>query len=597
MSAVEWTGADAPERREKQKGTRAKDAKTAAGRKEGSPRPMLGADALVECLRAEKVEYIFGHPGGAVLHIYDALYGSGLNTVLCRHEQGAAHMAEGYARATGKPGVCLATSGPGATNLVTGLATAYMDSIPIVAITGNVARAAIGRDAFQEADITGITLPITKHNILVRSAAELPQAIRTAFHIATTGRPGPVLVDIPKDVGVEEVDFVYPQAVDLPGYKPTYKGHARQIEAAARAIENAKRPLLYVGGGAIASGAHEEVRALAEKCNLPVTLTLMGLGAFPGNHEQSVGMLGMHGTAYANFAIQNCDVLIAVGARFDDRVTGDLATFAPRTEKIVHIDIDPAEIGKNVVPHVPIVGDVRTVLQDLVPEVEARQFPDWWETIEGWKQEFPLQYPTDGSEIKPQAVCEAIYDVTGGEAIVTTDVGQHQMWAAQYYKVNAPRRFVSSGGLGTMGFGFPAGIGAQLAHPDREVWVVSGDGSFQMNIQELATAAEHNIPVKIAILNNGFLGMVRQWQEFFYERRYSDSVMPAPNFVAIAEAYGVKAILVEDAAKVEEALREAQAHDGPVVIDFRVSAEENCFPMVPAGGSNSDMLGPKGWIE
>lgn len=560
-------------------------------------RRMLGAHALVECLKAEQVEYIFGHPGGAVLHIYDALYNSGLRTVLCRHEQGAAHMAEGYARATGRPGVCLATSGPGATNLVTGLATAYMDSIPLVAITGNVPRAAIGRDAFQEADITGITLPVTKHNILVRSAQQLPHAIRAAFHIATTGRPGPVLVDIPKDVGVEELDFIYPETVDLPGYKPTYKGHIRQIQAAARAIENAKRPLLYVGGGAIAAGAHKEVHALAEKCNLPVTMTLMGLGAFPGDHAQSVGMLGMHGTAYANHAIQNCDVLIAVGARFDDRVTGDLASFAPRTEQIIHIDIDPAEIGKNVVPHVPIVGDCRAVLSELIAEVEPREFPAWWEQINNWKEKFPLQYPRGDGAIKPQAVCEAIYNVTQGEAIVTTDVGQHQMWAAQYYKVHTPRRFISSGGLGTMGFGFPAGIGAKLACPDKDVFVISGDGSFQMNIQELATAAEHNIPVKIAILNNGFLGMVRQWQEFFYDRRYSDSVMAAPDFVAIAEAYGVKALRVTDADEVESALKEALAHDGPVVLDVQVSAEENCFPMVPAGGSNSDMLGPKGWIE
>lgn len=594
MSAVEWkkSGKEAA-------GTGAVTATPGRGKARTTQRPrrMLGADALVECLKAEKVEYIFGHPGGAVLHIYDALYGSGLKTVLCRHEQAAAHMAEGFARATGKPGVCLATSGPGATNLVTGLATAYMDSIPVVAITGNVPRANIGRDAFQEADITGITLPITKHNILVRSAEELPRAIRAAFHIATTGRPGPVLVDIPKDVGVEELDFLYPDEVDLPGYKPTYKGHTRQIQAAARAIEGAKRPLLYVGGGAIASGAHEEVRALAEKCNLPVTMTLMGLGSFPGDHEQSVGMLGMHGTAYANYAIQNCDVLIAVGARFDDRVTGNLDTFAPRTEKIIHIDIDPAEIGKNVVPHIPIVGDVRTVLTELIPEVESREFPKWWQQIEAWKREFPLQYPTSDTEIKPQAVCEAIYDVTKGEAIVTTDVGQHQMWAAQYFKVNAPRRFVTSGGLGTMGFGFPAGLGAKLARPEEEVWVISGDGSFQMNIQELATAAEHNIPVKVAVLNNGHLGMVRQWQEFFYERRYSDSVMAAPNFVAIAEAYGVKGIKVTEPAQVAAALEEARAHDGPVVLEFHVTAEENCFPMVPAGGSNSDMLGPKGWIE
>jgi len=567
-----------------------------SGRKP-APARMTGAQALVECLKAEGVEYIFGIPGGAVLPLYDALYGSELRTVLCRHEQGAAHMADGYARATGRPGVVLATSGPGATNLVTGLATAYMDSIPLVAITGNVSRALIGRDAFQEADITGITLPITKHNFLVRSAKELPWAIKAAFHIATTGRPGPVLIDIPKDVGTEEFNFTYPETVDLPGYKPTYKGHIRQILEAARAIMNAKRPLLYVGGGAISSGAHQEVRALAEKCDLPVTMTLMGLGAFPGDHPQSLGMLGMHGTAYANYAVQNCDVLIAVGARFDDRVTGNLKTFAPKVEQIIHIDIDPAEIGKNVVAHVPIVGDCRAVLQVLLEKVKEKRHPEWWQQIDEWRREYPLQYRKVEGAIHPQAVCEAIYEVTNGEAIITTDVGQHQMWAAQYYKVKYPRHFISSGGLGTMGFGFPAGVGAKLARPDREVFVVSGDGSFQMNIQELATAADLNVGVKVVILNNLYLGMVRQWQEVFYGRRYADSYLGTPDFVTIAKGYGVKGILVTKPEEVKPALEEARAHDGPVVIDVRVEPEENCFPMVPAGGSNSEMLGPKGWME
>jgi len=565
--------------------------------KKPAPVRMTGAQALVECLKAEGVEYIFGIPGGAVLPLYDALYDSGLRTVLCRHEQGATHMADGYARATGRPGVVLATSGPGATNLVTGLATAYMDSIPMVAITGNVARHLIGRDAFQEADITGITLPVTKHNFLVRSARELPWAIKAAFHIATTGRPGPVLVDIPKDVGLEELNFTYPETVDLPGYKPTYKGHIRQILAAARAIMNAQRPLLYVGGGAIASGAHEEVRALAEKCDLPVTMTLMGLGAFPGDHPQSLGMLGMHGTAYANYAIQNCDVLIAVGARFDDRVTGNLKTFAPRVEQIIHIDIDPAEIGKNVVAHVPIVGDCRAVLSVLLEKVKEKKHPEWWQQIEEWRREYPLQYRKVDGQLHPQYVCEAIYEVTNGEAIVTTDVGQHQMWAAQYYRVKHPRHFISSGGLGTMGFGFPAAIGAKLARPDKEVFVVSGDGSFQMNIQELATAADLNVGVKVVIINNLYLGMVRQWQEFFHGRRYADSYLGTPDFVTIAKGYGVKGMLITDPADVKPALEEARAHDGPVVMDFRVVEEENCFPMVPAGGSNSEMLGPKGWIE
>src|SRR5690606_16384223 len=444
-----------------------------SGRKP-APVRMTGAQALVECLKAEGVEYIFGIPGGAVLPLYDALYNSGLKTILCRHEQGAAHMADGYARATGRPGVVLATSGPGATNLVTGIATAYMDSIPLVAITGNVSRSLIGRDAFQEADITGITLPITKHNFLVRSAKELPWVIRAAFHIATTGRPGPVLVDIPKDVGTEEFGFTYPETVDLPGYKPTYKGHIRQILEAARAIMNAKRPLLYVGGGAIASGAHQEVRALAEKCHLPVTMTLMGLGAFPGDHPQSLGMLGMHGTASGNYVVQNGDVLIAVGARFEDRATGNLKTFAPRAAQIIHIHIDPAEIGKNVVPHVPIVGDCRAVLQVLLEKVKEKRHPEWWQQIDAWRREYPLQYRKVEGQIHPQAVCEALSEVTGREAIVTTDVGQHQMWAAQYYKVKHPRHFISSGGLGTMGFGFPAGIGAKLARPDKEVFVVSG---------------------------------------------------------------------------------------------------------------------------
>lgn len=558
---------------------------------------MVGAQALVECLKAEGVEYVFGHPGGAVLHLYDALYDSGLKTILCRHEQAAAHMADGYARATGRPGVCLATSGPGATNLVTGLATAFMDSIPLVAITGNVPRGLIGRDAFQEADITGITLPITKHNFLVRSARQLPHAIRAAFHIATTGRPGPVLVDIPKDVGVEELDFVYPQTVHLPGYKPTYKGHARQIAAAAKAIARAERPLLYVGGGAIAAGAYGEVQALAEKCDLPVTMTLMGLGAFPGNHPQSLGMLGMHGAAYANYAIQNCDVLIAVGARFDDRVTGALDTFAPKVEQIIHIDIDPAEIGKNVAVHIPIVGDCRHVLSALLDKVPPKQHPDWWAQIDEWRSEYPLRYRSSDNELKPQAVCEAVYEVTRGDAIVVTDVGQHQMWAAQYCKVHYPRHFISSGGLGTMGFGLPAGLGAKLARPDKAVFVIAGDGSFQMNIQELATAAEHDIPVKVAILNNEFLGMVRQWQQFFYDGRYSSSHMKSPDFVTIAQSYGVKAMRVTEPSEVKAALNEALAYDGPVVMDFRVAQEENCFPMVPAGGSNSDMLGVKGWMD
>lgn len=567
------------------------------GHENRKPLRMTAGEAFVECLKAEGVEVIFGYPGGAVLPIYDVLYAADIRHVLVRHEQGAVFMAEGYARATGKPGVCLATSGPGATNLVTGLADAYMDSIPLVAFTGNVATSAIGTDAFQEADITGITLPITKHNFLVREARDLPRVIREAFHIATTGRPGPVLVDLPKDVTLVDIEFEYPDQVDIPGYKPTYKGHIRQILEAARAIAASKRPVFYVGGGAIASGAHDEVRQLAEKANLPTTTTLLGLGAFPGDHPLSLGMLGMHGTVSANWAVDQCDLLIACGARFDDRVTGDLSKFAPNA-KVIHIDIDPAEISKNKHADIPIVGDVKTVLEVLVEKVRVKREDEWLAQVEAWKQEYPLMYHPKEGVIMPQRVIEAIWEVSEGEAICTADVGQHQMWLAQYYKFRHPRSHISSGGLGAMGFGFPAAVGAAVGRPDRPVWSVTGDGGFQMNLQELATIKQYNIPVKVAIINNFYLGMVRQWQEIFFDRHYSHSDLHEnPDFVKIAEAYGVPAVRVASPEELLPALKKAAEHPGPFVLDIHVSKEENVFPMIPSGKSVADMIGLKGRLE
>lgn len=566
---------------------------------EGSAKPvrMSAGEAFVQALKDEGVEVIFGYPGGAVLPIYDILYSADIKHVLVRHEQGAAFMAEGYARATGKPAVCLATSGPGATNLVTGIADAYMDSIPVVFFTGNVATEAIGSDAFQEADITGITLPITKHNYLVKDASELPRVIREAFHIASTGRPGPVLVDLPKDVTVTEIDYVYPERVEIPGYKPTYRGNMRQILEAAHAINSAERPVLYVGGGAVHSEAYAEVRALAEKANLPTTMTLMGLGVFPADHPLSLGMLGMHGTVAANWAVDQCDLLIACGARFDDRVTGDLSKFAPRA-KVIHIDIDPAEISKNVVADIPIVGDLKLVLQELIEKVQPKRPEAWLQQIEAWKKEYPLTYYPKEGVIMPQRVIEAVHEVTKGEAICTADVGQHQMWLAQYYGFNHPRSHLSSGGLGAMGFGFPAAIGAAVGRPDRPVWAVTGDGGFQMNIQELATVKSYNIPVKVAIINNSFLGMVRQWQELFFNRHYSHSDLHTnPDFVKIAEGYGVRALRVTEEDQLLPALEEAARHDGPFVLDIHVAKEENVFPMIPSGKSVADMVGLKGRLE
>lgn len=549
-----------------------------------------GAQILIKCLEEEKVRAIFGYPGGAVLDIYDALYDSSLKHFLVRHEQGAAHAADGYARATGKPGVCLATSGPGATNLVTGLANAYMDSIPMVAFTGQVATHMIGRDSFQEADIYGITLPITKHNFLVKDVKELPRVVKESFHLATTGRPGPVLIDLPKDVCQEKTDLKYPKVSQLRGYRPVLDGHPEKISEAAAAITGARRPVICAGGGAISSGSSEVLRQLAELCAIPVTTTLMGKGVFPENHPLSLGMLGMHGTKYANYAVNECDLLITIGARFSDRVTVRADAFAPKA-RIIHIDIDPAEIGKNVQVDIPIVGDVKRVLEQLCQVVQARtETEEWSAKIREWKDKYPLRYHHNG-KIKPQFVIEQIYEVTGGNAIIATEVGQNQMWAAQFYTFTKPRTFISSGGLGTMGFGLPAAIGAQIGRPGETVFNIAGDGSIQMNIQELATAADYKLPLKVAILNNNYLGMVRQWQDIFYKGRLAYSDISGPDYVKLAEAYGAVGMQVTRPEDVRRALQKAmQVEDRPVLIDFLVDRKENVFPMIPPEGTISKML-------
>lgn len=562
-----------------------------------------GSYALLDSLRRHSVKHIFGYPGGAILPIYDELYRAEsagfIQHILVRHEQGAAHAADGYARATGQVGVCFGTSGPGATNLVTGIATAHMDSIPLVVITGQVSRAAIGTDAFQETDIYGITLPIVKHSYVVRDPRDMARIVAEAFHIASTGRPGPVLVDIPKDVGLEEFNYVPvdPGTIRLPGYRPTVKGNPRQIQQAVHLISHATQPLLYVGGGAIAANAHGEVLELAEHFQIPVTTTLMGKGAFDENHPLSLGMLGMHGTAYANFAVTECDLLIAVGARFDDRVTGKLDEFAARA-KVIHIDIDPAEVGKNRLPEVPIVGDVRLVLVDLlrrIHEVSAKpqhhQIKPWLHRINTWRSDYPLQVPQYDHKISPQSVVVEL-SRQAPHAYYTTDVGQHQMWAAQFLK-NGPRRWISSAGLGTMGYGMPAAMGVKVALPDEEVICVAGDASILMNIQELGTLAQYGISVKTVIINNGWQGMVRQWQEAFYQERYSASNMEMgmPDFVLLANAFGVKGILVESPDQLAGAIAEMLAHPGPVLMDVRVARDENCYPMVAPGKSNAQMIG------
>jgi acetolactate synthase I/II/III large subunit len=562
-------------------------------------RTMKGSIALLTALKREGVEVIFGYPGGQVIPIYDALYDFDLDHILTRHEQGAVHAADGYARASGKVGVCLATSGPGATNLVTGIANAYMDSVPLVAITGQVRRALIGTDAFQEADIHGITLPIVKHSYLVQESADIPRIVHEAFHIARTGRPGPVLIDFPSDLNYEDVayDPEAPVTIDLPGYKPTVKGHPKQIRAAAKALAEAERPLIFAGGGVISADASAELRELALYAHIPVTNSLTGIGSFPEDHELSLGMLGMHGTKYANYAISNCDLIFGVGVRFDDRVTGKLETFA-RDATIVHVDVDPAEISKNVNVDIPIVGDAKWVLAHLLTELKKlepspeRHIP-WMRRVADWKKDHPLIIREDPEgEIMPEYVVQKLWEITAGEAIVCTEVGQNQMWAAQYYLARHPRQFITSGGLGTMGFGFPASIGAQIARPDKKVIDIAGDGSFQMTIQELATAVNYRLPVKVVILNNQYLGMVRQWQELFWERRYSATCVACqPDFVKVAEAYGAEGYRASRPEDVEEVLRIALASDGPAVIDIRIKRDANVYPMVPAGGANDQMIG------
>lgn len=549
-----------------------------------------GAEIVIDALLQEGVDVLFGIPGGAVLPIFDVLYDAPLRFILTRHEQGAAHMADGYARATGKVGVCMATSGPGATNLVTGLATANMDSIPVVAITGQVFTTMIGNDAFQEADIVGITRPVTKHNYLVRDVKELPRVMKEAFYIARSGRPGPVLIDVPKDVQTAETDYTYPKSVELRSYKPVYNGHPQQIKKAAAAILKAKKPLIYAGGGVIISNATAELKELVNKTNIPVATTLLGLGSFPGTEELFLGMLGMHGTRTANHAIMESDLIIAIGARFDDRVTGRLDEFAPQA-KIIHIDIDPSSISKSVKVDIPIVGDVKQVLHGLNKIVDGGNYSNWHRKIAKWKKAYPLVYRDDG-KLKPQFIIKEIYRLTKGEAIIATEVGQNQMWAAQFYLYKNPRSILSSGGLGTMGYGFPAAIGAQIGCPDKIVFDIAGDGSFQMNIQELATAVINKAPVKVAVLNNGCLGMVRQWQELFYEKRYSCTLLKCnPDFAKVAVAYGAAGILVEKKEGVAPAIEKALAIDGPVVIDFHIDPEENVFPMVPVGAATNKMIG------
>jgi acetolactate synthase-1/2/3 large subunit len=550
-----------------------------------------GAKILVESLQREGTEIIFGYPGGVVLPIYDELYDSPLRHILVRHEQAAAHAADGYARASGRVGVCLATSGPGACNLVTGIATAYMDSAPIVAITGQVPTSLLGNDAFQESDITGITMPITKHNYLVKSAADISRVVQEAFYIAGTGRQGPVLIDVPKDVSTGLAkDTPLPEKVTLRGYNPTYKGHKRQIDKAIDLIEHAERPLIYAGGGVIASNASEELVRLATTCGVPVTTTLMGIGCIPCDHPLNLGMLGMHGTEYANFAVTESDLLIAIGARFDDRVTGKIDTFAPHA-KIVHIDIDPAEIGKNKRVDVPIVGDVKAVLQDMLAGLKKNNaYEPWLKKIKHWRQHHPLRVKDDG-RLHPQQIIRALSELVKGDAVIVSEVGQNQMWTAQHFCFHHPRTWITSGGLGTMGYGFPAAMGAHFARPDVPVFDIAGDGSIQMNIQEMGTVAANRIPVKVAILNNMYLGMVRQWQELFFDRRYSYTELPPVEFVKIANAYGIDGMRVDSPDEVLPALRASLDCDGPFVMDFRIEREENVFPMVPAGAAINEMIG------
>jgi len=552
-----------------------------------------GAKALIECLGREGVDAIFGYPGGALLPLYDELYDSDIRHILVRHEQCAAHAADGYARATGRVGVCLATSGPGATNLVTGIANAYMDSVPVVAVTGQVPTPMIGNDAFQEADITGITLPITKHNYLLRDANDLPRVVKEAFYIASTGRPGPVLIDLPKDISTDEIKFKYPDIVNLRGYHPDTVVDTDAVKLAAAAIIASERPIIYAGGGVIIADAAQELLKLAETVMAPVTTTLLGIGAFPESHPLSLGMLGMHGTKYANYAVQESDLLIAIGARFDDRVTGKVDSFAPHA-KVIHIDIDPAEIRKNVRVDIPIIGDSRAVLRSLTSYLREmrKKSQAWLAKIARWKQEYPLSYRESDEVIKPQQVVKAIHSVSP-DAIIVTEVGQNQMWAAQYFQFENPRTFITSGGLGTMGYGFPAAMGAKVGCPDRTVIDIAGDGSFQMTSQELATVVTNDIAVVVAILNNGNLGMVRQWQELFFDERYSHTnIAGSVDFVKLAEAYGAIGLREKSPSGVVSTMSEALTADRAVIIDFVVDPMENVFPMVPAGAAINEILDP-----
>ncbi len=561
---------------------------------------LSGAQIVIESLKAEGVDVIFGYPGGAILPTYDALLDSPIKHVLVRHEQGATHMAEGYARVSGRPGVVIVTSGPGATNTVTGIADAYMDSTPIIVLTGQVSTSLIGNDAFQEADIVGITRPCTKHNYLIKDVKDVARIIKEAFYIAGTGRPGPVVVDLPKDVQQAEASFKYPDKVELRGYKPTLKGNPRQIERAVEAIEKSDKPLFYVGGGVQWSGAAGELTQLTRGLGVPLCETLMGLGSFPASDPLCLGMLGMHGSYATNTAVCNTDCLVAIGARFDDRVTGRIADFAPRAETIIHIDIDPSSISKNVKVDIPIVGDIRSVLSDMLEVVKSREsigqrrpvWAKWHQQILQWQKEKPLYENNhrNGDAVSPLHVIEELHNLTKGDCIIATDVGQHQMWVAQMFPFEKPRSLLTSGGLGTMGYGLPAGIGAKFAAPDRNVVVVSGDGSIQMNIQELATAVEYNVDIKIVILNNYFLGMVRQWQEKFYNTRYSYSAMAVPNFVKLADAYGAKGFRIERPAELVSTMKEAFGTPGPVLIDVVIPREEGVMPMIPPGGSMSEML-------
>src|SRR5438270_6529712 len=559
---------------------------------------MRAVDALMECLKAEGVDVVFGLPGGANLPTYDAFYDAGIRHILVRHEAGGGHAAEGYAKATGKVGVALATSGPGATNVVTPICDAMMDSVPVVFITGQVRTDLLGTDGFQEADTIGITMPVVKHSFMIQHPLEIPRSIHEAFHIARTGRPGPVVVDIPQDLSRADIRYEPVTDVHLRGYQPTTEGNQKQIRIAAKALANARRPVIYAGGGVVSAGAAAELTELGTADRFPVTCTVMGLGGFPATHDHWLGMLGMHGTRAANYAMDEADLICAIGARFDDRITGKLSEFAPRA-KFIHIDIDPAEISKNVPAHIPIVGDAKRILPKLMREYRALEtdgtrLDGWWDRIRAWQERYPLRYEdSEGSEIKPQFMIQAMYEATGGQAIITSDVGQHQMWCAQYFHFSKPRRWINSGGLGTMGFGLPSSIGAKMGCPDQTVVCLAGDGSLQMTSQELATAVSEDIAVKVFIMNNGYLGMVRQWQELFWDKRYSgvDMGTTRPDWVKLAEAYGANGMRATEKGTLVEQMREAILADGPVVLDVQVTREENCYPMIPAGQAARDMVG------